>query len=373
MKTSQLGMFPRARQIRIGSLTALLLALALLVGAGFLPAAAGSTHTTTIASMAQPGASPSLHWHELSASGTPSPRIDFGMAYDAAANYVVLFGGLVISGNLSSTFGNVTSQTWILQNGIWTMLNQSIAPAARSSMCLAYDVKDRYVLLFGGQSRTGNLQDTWIFSAGNWTNVTRAISPPAWVGPGACAYDPQLSSVVLYDPASMVGNETWAFSGGNWSHLHGVGSPSGTPPFTTVSASMAYDARDGYLVLVGGFNNSGLTSQTWIFSNRSWSLLPSSPGEHRRAGSGLAYDPAIKGLVMVGGYTYPFGKCQYESQNTLLFQNETWSRIKVGHPPGCVAPVVVYVPRAHGLVMFQGESGYDSATHKFTDALWVLR
>src|SRR5215208_3728886 len=85
----------------------------------------------------------------------PSPRVQHEMAYDAARQRVVLFGGQTdISLN----------DTWEWDGRVWTQ-RQNMGPKARDNPALAYDSQRDRVVLFGGLNREGGvpnlLDDTW--------------------------------------------------------------------------------------------------------------------------------------------------------------------------------------------------------------------
>src|SRR6266702_8608981 len=80
----------------------------------------------------------------------PPARRGGSMAYDAARNVVLLFGG----GGLNDT--------WIWDGTLWTQLNPPQIPPPRTSACMTYDSQHHTILLFGGVSTGGlPLADTW--------------------------------------------------------------------------------------------------------------------------------------------------------------------------------------------------------------------
>jgi hypothetical protein len=79
-------------------------------------------------------------------------RSQHALAYDAARQRVVLFGGW----NTGYLF-----DTWEWDGGTWSQRSPSASPSARFGHALAYDVARQRVVLFGGQGPTGHLSDTW--------------------------------------------------------------------------------------------------------------------------------------------------------------------------------------------------------------------
>jgi hypothetical protein len=110
---------------------------------------------------------------------SPGPRAQFGMAYDAARERVVVFGGV-------SGYGTSTGDLWAFASAGWTRLSLTTPPGARSSD-LAYDSRRNRIVLFGGwpQVHAGDnlgtlpLNDTWELDDTTFVQVT---TPPQPVG-----------------------------------------------------------------------------------------------------------------------------------------------------------------------------------------------
>jgi hypothetical protein len=106
-------------------------------------------------------------WTKLSPSRAPSPRGGSMMTYDATDGYVLFFGGCN-SSNCSHPF----SDTWTFSGGIWTHPMPTTHPSPRLLGSIAYDAASNYVVLFGGGGPNFKLLgDTWTYSAGVWTMV----------------------------------------------------------------------------------------------------------------------------------------------------------------------------------------------------------
>src|SRR3989442_14534591 len=90
----------------------------------------------------------------------------------------------------------------------------STVPPRRDSACLAWiDVDDSF-LMFGGSGPSGSLGDTWKYSWVNdqWTLLSLATHPSNRSKAG-CAYDPVGQDVVLFGGFDGTGwsTETWKF------------------------------------------------------------------------------------------------------------------------------------------------------------------
>src|SRR5690242_15684188 len=79
----------------------------------------------------------------------------------------------------------------------WTQLAPTVSPPARSYLAMAFDEASGKVLVFGGFSGSGYLNDTWTFDGATWTKIDTAISPAPRAN-GEMAYDRKTRKVVLF-------------------------------------------------------------------------------------------------------------------------------------------------------------------------------
>jgi PKD repeat protein len=166
------------------------------------------------------------------------------------------------------------------------------------------------VLLFGGQSASGYMNDTWRFSLGAWTHLTPAVSP-----------SPRSNSSGLYEPvyygdivfggnpgtgASSL-NDTWIYRSGTWTNLSRAGLLSG--PTARMNAAFAYYPYLSEAVLLGGTGSGGqVLSDEWILGAAGWSLrVPVGPSA--RAGAmmtNISTGPGVEGpIILFGGADHP--------------------------------------------------------------------
>jgi hypothetical protein len=224
-----------------------------------------------------------------------------GIAYDAKAGYVVLFGG-------TGAFANL-NDTWTFQNGIWTNQTSSVAPPVRFFPGMAYNARSGSVLLFGGCSFQlagqttcpgGALKDTWSFSGGVWTDISRKHSPSARYL-SVMHYDPHVRAIILFGGENSSGylNDTWALLGNRWSLL-----PTPVAPSPRVGEGFAYFPRTNELVLFGGATNNGFVGDLWTLAGSTWTkaaLTGVAPSARDLPGA-FAYDPQGSMLLAFGGY-----------------------------------------------------------------------
>ncbi|HEY6239008.1 MAG TPA: kelch repeat-containing protein, partial [Thermoplasmata archaeon] len=204
-------------------------------------------------------------------------------------------------------------ETWKFQGGAWTNLTAglTVTPPSRTGASMGYDVRDGYVVLFGGQNSTGALNDTWTFSYGRWSSLSIPTgSPPARVF-GSLTYDIATSSILLFGGTGSNGaplSDTWSFASGLWSN---VTATSGTAPPARSSAGFSYDTPDGVAVLFGGTGRCGqFCGDTWTYSASHWLNVTASSGTAPtgRTGAAMAYDDGRALVLLFGGLgTAPLG------------------------------------------------------------------
>ena len=132
---------------------------------------------------------------------------------------------------------------------------------------MAYDVKDRYLVLFGGLFPKGStLADTWIFRSGNWSQLSPSYSANAVIG-ASLVYDPSIGALVLF--AGQYGGvagqaDTWTFSGTDWSRLN----ISYTPAARSFVA-VGFDPEANGVLAFGGYqwwSKSAFVDETWLLA-----------------------------------------------------------------------------------------------------------
>src|SRR5262249_6052282 len=95
----------------------------------------------------------------------PAARYGHAMVYDTVRQRVVLFGGQSSSGRLN--------ESWEYDGTSWTERNLATAPDARYQHAMAYDAARQRVVLFGGDPATsGTLNETWEYDGTSWTRIT---------------------------------------------------------------------------------------------------------------------------------------------------------------------------------------------------------
>lgn len=210
------------------------------------------------------------------------------MTYDAARSRIVLVGG---------TAGLSHADTWEWDGSNWAQRTATNNPPWRWGHAIAYDAERRRVVLFGGFPSSA---DTWEWDGVGWTQRFPSNSPAARSG-HTLAYHAARRRVVLFGgqsagPPYIPLGDTWEWNGNDWSRSGG--SPTDPPP--RVGHGMTYDVARARLVLFGGGDNRGLSSEIWEWDG-AWTLRVPSSMPTARSGAALAYDTARAKVVMFGG------------------------------------------------------------------------
>ena len=211
----------------------------------------------------------SATWSALPVDVTePQGRTAVGLAWDAARGEAVMFGGGVYVG---AGQYQLLGDTWCYDSR-WHARSPATAPTARRNAAMAWSAADRAVLLWGGVTNAGLVNDTWLWNGATWTLQSPPQSPPARSGASVCA-DPS-GGVMLF--GGMAGSGTlladqWSWNGGNW--LQQAASVRPSPRWVHVAA---YDEIRARVVLTGGFGAGNYPDDTWEWDGVQWQAFPAS-------------------------------------------------------------------------------------------------
>jgi hypothetical protein len=247
-----------------------------------------------------------ISWTQLSPATSPPGMFGASLATLTTgpdAGDVVLFGG--------NDNGDLLNETWIFDGANWTQLSPATSPAGRyfaSMTTLATGPDAGDVLLFGGDGYSSyNFGDTWIFDGTNWTQLSPATSPPGTSYPSSATMTTgtYAGDTVLFggNGASGLLNDTWVFDGTTWTQL----SPATSPPARTVASmtTLTIGPDAGDVVLFGGGGVSGYLNDTWVFDGTTWTQLSpatSPPGRFGASLASLTSGPDTGDVVLFGGY-----------------------------------------------------------------------
>jgi len=197
------------------------------------------------------------NWTQKFPSTSPPPRSGHRMAFDTVRGEVVLFGGTV---NAITTFFN---DTWVWDGTNWTQKFPATSPTTpRFHFGLAYDAAQQGVVLFGGQgpNNTPLYSDTWAWDGTTWTQQLPTTRPAGRSLPGM-AYDEARSQIVLFGGfAGSFTNETWL-----WGPPNPTTCPIGPPPTHTLTVAST-NPNSGVPIRVSLLDNNNLSDGTTQFA-----------------------------------------------------------------------------------------------------------
>lgn len=184
-------------------------------------------------------------WTTRTVTPRPPGRQVISMTYDSARQRVVVFGGL------DAKNPTPLSDTWEWDGTTWTKRTPAVSPPARAYHAMAYDAARQRVVMFGGDSLHGGsgviYNDTWEWDGTAWTEFHPATSPPINDGHNM-VYDSQRSKIVM-----MGRGETWEWDGSQWAKQSPATTPSSRSWF-----GMTFDSGRSITVAFGGWGNGYL-------------------------------------------------------------------------------------------------------------------
>lgn len=230
-------------------------------------------------------------WRELlPRGGSPRPRTDSAMAYDAVRGRVVMFGGVDTLTEPSLYLGD----TWEWDGQSWLQVSVN-GPSPRARHAMAYDAGRRKVVLLGGDAR-GSVGDPaiWEWDGIRWRRIS-ALSPgPGVISGGELVYDARRERIVLLGE----GYHVWEWDGGRrtWTELIPAGS---TPPSSGFSGGLTYDPSRGRVILYL-YGGGGGELWEWDGTARNWAYIKPATAAPTPGGvASMFYDLAQQRVVVV--------------------------------------------------------------------------
>ncbi|MGI0037544.1 MAG: Kelch repeat-containing protein, partial [Nitrososphaera sp.] len=268
------------------------------------------------------------------------------------------------SGSFISTLGGIGVVILLLnpiivhsQQLLWSQLDANDSPSARRSHAMAYDPDKNVVVVFGGFGNSSHLNDTWILDpqTGSWNNLSPGPSPSPRAAT-TLVHEPSTKQTILFGGFavghSLVHNDTWAYNASSnmWKDLKPSNAPS-----ARASYGMAYDSRQGVLVLFGGFTELGYFNDIWLYDpvRNSWEERQVDGDKPSPRGAmGFAYDEANDVFVMFGG----FSDAGFFGDTWILdLNNSTWTEKELDTHPPPIRTRMVYANSIAKSVFFGGD------------------
>lgn len=236
-------------------------------------------------------------WTKLAPAGGPPPlRSHSAGAYDASTNRLIVFGGENCSPMndtwvLTNADGLGGTPTWIL------LAPSGAQPEPRYGARVAYDAATNRLIMFGGFAGSAcvysnsSRNDVWILSNANglggtpeWTRLAPAGSPPAGRVRSSAVYDSVANRLIVFagNPAegfcNQGSNDTWVLTNANgtggspqWLQLTTPTAPSPREGHTAV-----YDEATRRMTIVGGYTSCGAAmNDVWVLADANGIGTPS--------------------------------------------------------------------------------------------------
>jgi hypothetical protein len=244
-------------------------------------------------------------WELLDAAGPPA-RGFAAIGRDPEREIVVVHGGV---GSDGTTFDETLE---------WDGRDWSVAtvpgPGPREGAGLAYDAEADRMVLFGGAIGAEQLPETWAWDGRAWERIAEAGPRPRFVS--LMTEDRSTDGILLQGGHWVDGNEgdflgdTWRWSDGSWIEVTDAAGPG---PGPRVNAPGTWDDRLGGIVMFGGGTglDAPMGADTWLW-NKAWSEVSTAAAPSPRNGHALAFDAKRGVLVLVGGIARPGGSQQLD-------------------------------------------------------------
>ncbi len=299
----------------------------------------------------------------------PTARWGHCMAYYPDTGKTYLFGGV------DQMTGRLYDDLWAWDGKVWSQVTTDVRPQGRSDSALAYDPARKSLLLFGGNTNSGDSEDTWEWTQGKgWTQLKALTSPGALYG-HAMVTDTTRGRILLWGGVSMkryayaesdgaqamirnpYRTEVWEWDGNAMAWSNRTPNPSSTSPYGRQSPLLAYDEGQKKMFLYDGTNYSGDMSTYWEWDPVSAGWATHSTGEYSLNGYAtlLTYDSIRRREVaLVQSYNTSTGMNTDDTWE-LDARNETWYARNISSPPTRYSSAIAFDSARGVVVVFGGQ------------------
>jgi N-acetylneuraminic acid mutarotase len=256
----------------------------------------------------------------------------------------------------------------------WKQINPSTAasPQPRRNATAVYDQIGNRMIIFGGQSSTGNLNDVWAFdfTTSEWLELSPAETAPSPRFGHNAVYDLRSRRMIIWS-GQGVGffNDVWAFDlvSNTWQEL-GTMSPK---PNARYGSAAVYDEVNHRVVMYAGFTNLGRFDDTQAFnlSGNSWvDLTPPGEKPQRRCLHTASYDAPRNRMIMYGGQSIG----ALDDLWAFDFQSNSWTNLTQSlRPPGRFLSASVCIDNK--FYVFGGTTGVENSNETWMFDLTLLK
>lgn len=288
---------------------------------------------------------------------------------------------------------------------LWTQLNPSVPiPLERAHHTAVYDQANDRMIIFGGKTATGLLNDVWVLSSATgidgipgWVELKPTGGPPPARERHVAAYDAVNNMMIIFggiDQNNLIIMDLWVLTNANglggiptWTHLSLNGGPS-----PRSSATGVYDAANNRLIFFGGVAcpvnqaTCNLFNEVWVLSKANglggiptWSQITASGSvPSPRRDHAAVYDATNNKMIVFGGNNSAANPLDPSASlnDTWVLSNANglgstpgWSLLSVsGSPPARRSHTGIYDAASNRLIIFGG-AGQDNFVR---NDVWIL-
>ncbi len=315
-------------------------------------------------------------WSTAPTPASP-PALEYASAaYDADSSTVVLFGGVTASGALNDT-------TWLWDGHSWTAPSTP-EPPARQAAVMAFDPVLHQLILFGGKDQNGNLlSDTWAWNGAWWYQIVATAAAPPARQAAAMAYDGH-GQLVLFGgignppPPDTTTTTAPSTTTTTSTTTHAPDQPAPSAPPASPGADPSSAARRSNQVLASQATSATAAtagtdlSDTWLWTATGW--VPSATeGPPARSDALLVTDSSDATAVLFGGQATTQGSPPAVLADTWVWNGSRWAEAHPAKsPPGRVDAAGAYdaVGGAPVLMGGLGSSGTMSDAWLWSGGSW---
>lgn len=242
-------------------------------------------------------------WTEVKPTGgPPTTRLRPSAVWDPVNSQLLVFGGASVNGTLNDQ--------WAYRPSTGTWAQMAAGPSPRQAQTAVWDATNGQMLVFGGWSGSAALNDLWSYrpAANRWTRLD-AAGPPLERGWHAAVWDPDNGQMLVFGGSNNVSlmNDLWAYrpSDNTWRQL----SPAGNPPSVRDWATAVWDSGNAQVLVFGGAP-FGPVPGTQVTANDLFSYRPSGNTWLQLSGAGpppprfahtAVWDPSGGEMLIFGG------------------------------------------------------------------------
>jgi hypothetical protein len=307
-----------------------------------------------------------LKWTKLAPTGGPPAARGFStIIYDVVNGALVLFGGDILGGSLNDSWSIALSSLPLA----WASIATAPPPplSARGGHASLYDPANQRMIVYGGDSLDPAV---WALSlptpltGAAWSSPTPGGTIPGARDQPSAVYDAANQRMIVFGGQTLAGpvNEVWSLSLPTtgppvWSQLF----PTGTAPTPRSGHSAIYDPINQRMIVFGGTLASNNTNETWeltlpVGGTPAWSPLGtagSSPTA--RTSHSAVYDTTGMRMIVFGGDDgLPSNNILNETWVLTLSGTPTWLQLTLTGPPPARSAHAALFDTAHSQTLIFG-------------------